>query len=104
MLSKQNFIIGAVILFFIALIIIERKASIKIILRAFLTMIVLYFIYARGVLNDVSIAILSILVVLLISFINIFIKEGIHRKSFAELISVIITSLFWNCNRRDKIL
>ena len=94
MLSKQNFIIGAVIVFFIALIVIERKASIKIILRAFLTMVILYFIYARGVLNNVSIAILSILVVFLISFINIFINEGIHRKSFAELISVIITSLF----------
>lgn len=94
MQSKQSFIIGAIIVFFIALIIIERKSSIKIILRAFLTMIVLYFIYAKGVLNDVSIAILSILVVLLVSFINIFIEEGIHRKSFAELISVIITSLF----------
>lgn len=94
MLSKPNFIIGAMIVFFIALIIIERKSSIKIILRAFLTMIILYFIYTRGVLNNVSIGFLSILVVFLVSIINILIKEGIHRKSFAELISVIITSLF----------
>lgn len=93
MMAKENFIFGSIIIFLILLVIIERKSSIKIILRAALTIVALYFIYAKGVLNNVSLAFLTILVVFLISFINIFIKEGLHRKSFAQLISVIVTTL-----------
>lgn len=93
MMAKENFIFGSIIIFLILLVIIERKSSIKIILRAALTIIALYCIYAKGVLNNVSLAFLTILVVFLISFINIFIKEGLHRKSFAQLMSVIVTTL-----------
>lgn len=91
--GREIYLFGCLIAFIVVLIIIEQKSSIKVLLRLITTLLVLYFIYVKGVINKANIVILTVLVTFIISFINIFIKEGIHRKSFTELISVMITSL-----------
>ncbi len=90
----QFYILGALLILTILLIFIERKSSVKILLRAILTIVILYFVLIRGVTNGHNFIILSGTTVFLISFVNIFIKDGIHQRSFAELLSVLFTSFF----------
>ena len=90
---KQGIIIGTLVLFFILLVIIEKKSSIKIILRIVLTIASLCIIYKIGIVNNINVAILTIFLVFIISFINVFIKDGVHKKAFSEWFSVMILTL-----------
>ena len=80
------------ILFLISLILVERKYSLKIIVRFILGLIAVSF-YVNAIVEGKSIIVFSILLVIVLSIINVFIKNGIHRISFSELLSVIITSI-----------
>lgn len=91
--NRLYYILVPLILFFILLILIEKISTIRIILRLLFSFLILYYIYVKGFLNGNNKIILAIITVFLISFLNIFIKEGIHKKSFIELLSVVITSL-----------
>lgn len=79
------------IVFLVFLILLERLHSIKIIIRFALSLAVMYG-YIKAIADGKSIILYSILVALGLAAINIFIKNGVHRKSFSEMFSVIITS------------
>lgn len=91
--GREYYILGAFAIFIVFLVIVAKKASLKILLRVIITMFILSVIYVNGIANKMNIVILTSLVMFLIAFANIFIKEGIHKKSFSELVSVMVTSL-----------
>jgi uncharacterized membrane protein len=82
-----------IIFWVIFLIIIQRKSSVKTFVRLLLTILVLYFVYIKAIVNNQNIIIFTVIITFLITTLNILIKEGIHRKSFFEIISVLITEL-----------
>lgn len=90
--SRQFYLLGSIIIFLILSIIIERKKSIKILLKVTLTLLILYFAYIKAIVNNKSLGVFTIIVSFLLACVNIFIKNGIHRKSFSELISVLVTT------------
>lgn len=90
--GKQYFLLGALIIFLVFLIFFERKKSIKSILRLIITAGFLYFVYFKAIVNNINIILMTIIAIIVVPFINIFIKDGIHKKSFSELVSVILVS------------
>lgn len=92
----QTSLIACIIVFLILLVLLERLHSIKIIIRLVLSLGLMYG-YIKAIAQGKSIILFSGLLVILLSFINIFIKNGIHRKSFSELISVWITTGITSC-------
>ncbi|MCI8310229.1 MAG: YibE/F family protein [Clostridia bacterium] len=90
--GRQYYILFAIIVFIVSIIIIEKKSCIKNLIRYVLTILILYYIYIKAIINDKNIWILTGIVSFLIVTMNILIKEGIHRKSFSEVISILSTS------------
>ena len=88
----QTSLLGCLIAFLVILILLERTASIKIFMRLCFSLGILYG-YIRAVSNGKSIILFSSLAVLALSFVNIFIKNGVHKKSFSELFSVLMTTM-----------
>ena len=93
MVNGQYYILGLAIIFLVLLVFIQRKMSIKIILEVLFTLLVLHLVLIRGIVNEKNIVILGIIVAFLISFVNIFIKNGIHRKSFTELLALLMATI-----------
>ena len=53
--GRQYFVLGTIIVFVFFLIIIERKLSIKILLRLIITLLILYYIYIKAIVNGKNI-------------------------------------------------
>lgn len=73
------------------LILLERLHAIKILIRLFLSLAIMYG-YIRSILDGKSIVLFSIYVTIGLTIINTFIKNGVHKESFSELLSILITS------------
>jgi uncharacterized membrane protein len=82
-----------IIFWFVLLIVIERKSSIKILARLLITILTVYLGYVKAIVNNQNIVVFTIIVTFLLITLNILIKEGIHRKAFLEIISVLIISI-----------
>ena len=89
----QTSLLICFIVFLIMLVLLEKLSSIKIFIRLFLSLAIIYG-YIKAVVAGKSIMIYSSLLVVVLSFVNIFIKNGIQKKSFSELVSVLITTFF----------
>ena len=89
---RHYYVFAMFALFAIILILIQRKKSIRSLLRIMISGLFLYFIYCKCF-SKINVIILSIITILFLSFVNVFIKDGMNKKSFCALISVIITSL-----------
>lgn len=85
--------LGIIAILAILIIAIEKKSSIKILLRLFLTAILSYFIYIKAIINGQNIILFTVIVTFLIVTLNILIKDGIHRRAISEIISVLIISM-----------
>lgn len=88
----QTSLLISLIVFLIFLVLVERLHSIKILIRFGLSLAVIYG-YIRAIAEGKSIILFSFLLSLILTIINVFIKNGIYKKSFSELISVLITTL-----------
>lgn len=91
MFNLQTSIIICSVVFLVLLVLLERLHSIKIIIRLTLSLGIIYG-YIRAIAEGKSIILFSILVTAILAVINIFIKNGIHRKSFSEILSVFCTT------------
>lgn len=105
----QASLLICLIVFLVLLIVLERVDSIRIIIRFALSLAIMYR-YIKAISDGKSIVLFSIFVVISLAVINIFIKNGIHKKSLSELISVLWTSgitssiVFFICqNQNPKI-
>lgn len=87
----QTSLIVCTIVFLVLLVLLERLNSIKIIIRLTLSLLAIYG-YIKAIADGKSIILFSILLTVVLAVINIFIKNGIHRKSFSELVSVFVTT------------
>ena len=92
--QRVYFLISTIIIFVVLLAFIERLKTLKIVLRVLITTIIIYFVFINMIARDYSIVLTSILAILLIAISNVLIKNGIKRKAFAELISVLIMTAF----------
>ena len=91
MFNLQTSLIVCTIVFLVLLVLLERLNSIKIIIRLTLSLLAIYG-YIKAIADGKSIILFSILLTVVLAVINIFIKNGIHRKSFSELVSVFVTT------------
>ena len=80
------------IVLILLLIALERFSVIKILIRLILSISVIYF-YVKSIADGKPIGVASLILVIILATINILIKNGIHKKSFSELISVLVVSL-----------
>lgn len=81
------------IIFVIVLIIFEKKSSIKLFIRWILSLFGMYF-YIKSIVDGKSIIIMSIILVTFLAIVNIYIKNGISKKSLSELLSVLLITIF----------
>ena len=93
--------------FLVLLVVLERFNSLKTLLRLILT-IAFICIYCKEIADGKTIGIASLILVVGLSAVNILIKNGIHKKTLSELISVLITSfatglIVWLVSRRAKL-
>ena len=79
------------VIFFIILVLLKRLSSIKLLIRMLLNFAVIYG-YIRIIVSGNPIIPFSILAGLVLIILNIFIKSGINRKSFSEVISVLLVT------------
>lgn len=87
----QTILLVCLIVFSVLLILLERIQFIKILIRLLLSLLTMYA-YVKAIADGKSIILYSILVTICLTVINTFIKNGIHKKSFSELVSILITS------------
>lgn len=86
----QTSLIITLVILVIFLIVLERIHSINVLIRLCLSAAVMYG-YIKMMVEGKSMILFSILATSVIAVIHIFIKNGIHRKSFSEFISVFVT-------------
>ena len=85
----QKILLVCLIFFLISLCFLERLSSIKIFIKLALNFLIFYG-YIKAISIGKSIVLCTLLLVFSFSLVNIFIKNGIHKKSFSEWFSVLI--------------
>lgn len=87
----QTSLIISVVVFLVFLIALERLHSIKIIIRLAISLALIYG-YIMAISEGKSMILFSMLLVALLTITNAIIKEGFHKKTFTEIISVLFTT------------
>ena len=88
----QTSLIICLAVFLVLLILIEKLSSIKTIIRIALSLGIIWL-YIKFITDGKSIGITSLLVGIALVVVNVVIKSGINRKSFSEILSVLIVSI-----------
>lgn len=87
----QTSLIMCLVIFIMLLILLERLQSIKLIIKLSLSLVAIYG-YIEAIAGGKSIVLSSIILTFVLAVINIFIQNGIRRRSFTELIAVLVIS------------
>ena len=88
----QTSLIICLIGFILILIAIQKLSAIKTLIRLILNLVIIYF-YIKSIANGKSIGMTSLIITIILVTINIIIKNGLHKKNFSELISVLAVSI-----------
>lgn len=87
----QTSLIICLIVFLVLLVVLERLRSIRIIIRIALSIAIMYG-YIQAIIAGKSIIKFSILIAVSLCVVNVLVKNGIHRKSFSEIVSILAVS------------
>ena len=87
----QTVLLICLIVFLILLIYLERIKSIKIIIRLICSIGIIYG-YIKAITEGKSIILYSSLLACSLILINVLIQNGIHKKTFVEIISIVLTT------------